>query len=331
METVAASRACLKRKILRYRQSRAEKEENLVSHKSPIVPFVVITLLAFCAGNAPASAQFERLSESGISVLQVEASLLNVEVNGGAGSVLTGWGEDIPKNVIVNYKRRGDVLHVWVEKRFSPFALRKEGRLFFEVPDSIDLDIRSASGTIVIRNMRSSLIKAGSSSGGISVSKIRSVVEVKSSSGGINLGMIEGDLRAESSSGRVELIDVNGTVNATASSGDLRLSAINGDIGVSSSSGRIMLSSVTGALSLHTVSGDITGDGIRVTGDSIFETSSGRIDVDLENQLNDLSFRLTSSSGRLQVGNLKGEKSLAAGEGMMRITGESSSGDQSYR
>jgi putative adhesin len=298
-----------------------------------ILPYIAIGFTLFVIGfsSISASPAFERVNETGIRRLEVEASLLNVEINGGSGDVLTGWGEDIPKNVVVNYRRRGDVLRIWVEKRFAPFALRKDGRLFFEVPKEIDLDIRTSSGGIIIRNMESQNLFISSSSGDIGASRIESPVEVKSSSGDISLGMMEGDIRAESSSGRMELINVVGDVTATASSGDIRLSAVAGDLEISSTSGRIVLSSTNGTVFAHTSSGDIVGEDVRITGDALFKTSSGSIDIDFDNRLNDLSFRLTSSSGGLQVGDLKGERNLAAGEGTIRVSGESSSGDQSYR
>ena len=303
----------------------------MIFRKQIVLLLIGVFMAVFCAGYLAASPTFEKVSESGIRVLEVEASFLNVEVNGGTGSTVTGWGEDISRNVIVNYKRRGDVLHIWVEKRFSPFALRQSGRLYFEVPEDVDLDLRSASGEIVIRNMSPARLRAESSSGNISISRIGSDLEVKNASGDINLGMIDGNVRVENSSGRIELTDVNGNVSAGASSGDLRLSAVEGDIEASSNSGRIALRSTTGALHLHTSSGAIHGEDVYITGASMFETGSGRIDVDLRNQLNDLSFRLTSSSGALQVGNLKGERNLAAGEGTIRVTGETSSGSQLFR
>ena len=293
--------------------------------------FAGIIIIILGVSPAAAAPGFERVSETGIRVLEVEASLLNVEINGGSGSTLTGWGEEIPKNVIVKSRRRGDVLRIWVEKRFAPFAFRQKGRLFFDLPENVDLDIRTSSGEIIIRNMDSERLVAASSSGNISVSRIKSKVEVKSSSGDLSLGMIEGSVRAESSSGRLEVINLVGEVNATASSGNLRLSAVEGAVTASSSSGRIVFSSTTGALYAHASSGDITGEDIVITGDSTFKTSSGDIDIEFLNPLNELSFRLTSSSGGLQVGNLRGEKSLAAGEGKIRITGESSSGNQSYK
>ena len=290
-----------------------------------------IALLSACVSFAGASPSFEGISESGIRRLEVEASLLNVEINGGTGGSLTGWGEDIPKNVVVNYRRRGDVVRVWVEKRFAPFASRRNGRLFFEVPENIDLDIRTSSGGIIIRNMESESLVTASSSGDISVSRISSRVEVKSSSGNISLGMIDGDISAKSSSGRVEVINVAGDVTATASSGDVRLSAVEGDLELSSSSGGIYLSSTQGSVIARATSGSIVGNDVRITGDSTYETSSGNIEMDFDNPLNDLSFRLSSSSGRLRIGNLTGEKNLAAGEGNIRVSGESSSGNQSYK
>ena len=303
----------------------------MIARKFSIFLLSLFAMTALFGCKASASARFEGVSETGIRVLEVEASLLDVEVSGGSGSTLRGRGEDIPRNIVVKYKRRGDVLRVWVEKRFSPFSFGRNGRLYFDAPEDIELDIRCSSGDIVIRNIDSERLYAASSSGDISISSISSEITVKNSSGSVNLGMIDGDVLVESSSGNVELIDLTGAANATASSGNIRFSAIEGNIEASTSSGRIVLSATQGALDLRTTSGSIVGEDVLVSGDSVFESSSGNIDVDFSNQLNDLSFRLESSSGRLKVGNLRGEKNLAAGEGAINITGESSSGNQSYR
>lgn len=302
--------------------------------KSPrikIYAILSVFALCICAVHVSASPQFEGLRETGVRTLEVEASLLDVEVNGVPGSTLTVRGEDISKNIAVKYKRRGDVLRVWVEKRFYPLTLRKSGSLYIEVPMDTGVELKSSTGEIVIRNMESDLFSTESSSGNISISNVFTDVRAKSSSGDINIGMIEGSVYGESSSGRIEVINVNGGVYLSASSGDLRLSAIEGNIEAASSSGRIILNTIKGALRIKTSSGDITGEDVLISGDSVFESSSGRIDMNLDNQLNGLTFRLKSSSGKLEVGNLSGEKNLAAGEGTIRITGETSSGDQTYR
>jgi DUF4097 and DUF4098 domain-containing protein YvlB len=287
--------------------------------------------LLFCTMYVSASPQFEGIDETGIEVLEVEASLLDVEIIGVSGTTLTARGDEIPNNMIVKYKRRGNVLRVWAEKRFFSFKLRNNGSLYFEVPGNTDLNIRTSSGEVVIRNMASESVSAESSSGMISISNILSDLRVNSSSGDVNIGMVEGNVRAESSSGQIEIIDVSGAVTLSSSSGDLRLSSIDGAIEASSSSGRVTLEAVNGTVDLQTSSGNITGADVLITGDSAFESSSGRIDIDFSNQLNEISFRLKSSSGMLEVGNLRKEKQLAAGEGAMKVTGESSSGNQAYR
>ncbi len=292
---------------------------------------IAASLLLCAASAASASGEFDRISEMGISELRVESSMLDVEVRGGARLAVEGRGQDIPDSVEVEYERRGSVLHVWVKRRFSFFSFGRDGKLFFDVPRGIDLDIRSSSGSVDIQGMSSEHLSAGSSSGSVSLSDIRSELDAHSSSGAINIKEVQGNIRAESSSGDIDISDVEGDLTASVSSGKVRLSGIRGDVEVSASSGSVEMDSTKGSISIQTSSGDIEGDDVWVSGDSTFHSSSGGVDIDFANPLSAFSFRLSSSSGRLRAGDVGGQKSLMAGSGVFRITGETSSGSQRYR
>jgi DUF4097 and DUF4098 domain-containing protein YvlB len=271
-------------------------------------------LFLICAVSLSAGGRFERINELGIKELYVDSLMIDVEIQGEARLTVEGWGENIPDNLRVKYERIGDILRVRVERRFTLFSLgRIDGKLYFNVPDGIDLEVHSTSGSIEIQEMECSRLKVGSSSGTVRLSGIQSKVNAGSSSGTINLD------------------NVKGSVFASSSSGSVKLTRIDGDIEASSSSGEIEIQTTHGSMRAQSSSGNIEGDNIRLTGESSFRSSSGSIDIDFDNPLSDFTFKLSSSSGRLDIGDVKGQKSLSTGNGRFLIVGETSSGSQRYK
>jgi hypothetical protein len=115
------------------------------------------------------------------------------------------------------------------------------------------------------------------------------------------------------------------------SSGSQTYEEIDGNIRAKSSSGRITINKQTGALEIRATSGRLEGQEVKLTGNSSFQTSSGRISFEFENDFDDFSFDLQSSSGVLRVGESRGKEMLILGNGPIKITGKSSSGSQEYR
>ena len=289
-------------------------------------------LLLICAVSMSAAGRFDRISELGIRELYVDSLMIDVEIQGESGLAVDGWGENIPDNLRVKYERSGDVLRVRVERKFTLFALgRINGKLHFNVPDGIDLEIDSTSGSIEIQEMKSNRLKAGSSSGTIRLSEIESKIEAGSSSGSISIEKADGEIQAESSSGTIEIDNTRGNLAASSSSGGVSLSDIEGAIDAKSSSGEIDMKFISGTIKARTSSGNIDGHDIRITGESSFHTSSGSIDVDFDNSLSDFTFKLSSTSGGIDVADIKGKQSLSTGSGRFLIVGESSSGSQHYK
>ena len=291
----------------------------------------IFFLMVICSGYASGSGDFEEISETGVTRLRVEASMLEVDVKGGDGMAVEGKGVNIPKGVDVKYERIGGLLHVRVERRFSLFSINRGGELQFEVPAGINLEIRSSSGEIRVRETEAAELFAGASSGNVHLTEIRSPVVARSSSGSLVLEQLTGNVRAESSSGDIRIHEAFGVLDVSSTSGTIRLSDIRGDIDASSSSGKIEFDSVRGKIIARSSSGNIEGEDVWITGDSSFHASSGDIDMDFDNPLTAFTFNLSSSSGRLRIGDLSGEKSLAAGSGKYDITGDTSSGGQRYR
>ena len=139
-----------------------------------------------------------------------------------------------------------------------------------------------------------------------------------------------GNLDVESTSGDQRLFDVEGDIDTRASSGDITISDFDGEVEVEATSGDIDLRGGTGSMSIRTTSGNIEGNDIRLTGNAYFKASSGDVEIDFENDVSELSFDLTATSGSLDAGNKSGEKKLYIDRGNLKVIGVTSSGDQDY-
>jgi hypothetical protein len=81
---------------------------------------------------------------------------------------------------------------------------------------------------------------------------------------------------------------------------------------------------------LQASSGKIHGEQITLTGNSSFRTSSGSIDYDFTNDIDELKFELESSSGQIVAGGTSAKGTVITGNGDILVKGKSSSGRQSY-
>lgn len=77
-------------------------------------------------------------------------------------------------------------------------------------------------------------------------------------------------------------------------------------------------------------SGALSGENIELTDHSSFRTNSGGIRMHLRNNVDQLSFDLSASSGGLSIGNQRMKKSYYSDKGSIKVKGVSSSGSQRY-
>ena len=280
-----------------------------------------ITLFVFCpiASDTKAAPFEEYFEYSGIKKLKVDASFFNVEVSGSNGDTVEGQ-IIVPQNFIkrnyveVLHFKKESVLEILVKRNTDRIPLTAEDKIIkISVPPDIEVDLSTSSGSIEIETIETDDIR------------------LKSSSGEINIKNCTGSLNVSSSSGHQSIKELTGDISADTSSGRQFYEGITGNIAAESSSGDITINGQSGTLDLKASSGDLRGQDVYLDGDSSFSTSSGRIDFDFKNDLNEFTFDLSSSSGRLSVGQSKVKGELVIGNGKITIIGNSSSGDQSYR
>lgn len=285
-----------------------------------------------------------------VSELHVTGSFASINIVGDSRNNIELKGELSASrdrdDISIEYELRGDALYVWIER---PRSLSKvSGNLTFLVPEKTVLVVDNSSGSVSVSNLETGQAKIKSSSGSIKVDGIVGDLNISASSGSlklndivgqisgltssgsINVNQIVGDLNLKSSSGGQSINNLKGSVNCKASSGSLKLNGVKGDIKAVTSSGSIRLEDVKGSLNLISSSGSQNGNNILLSANSSFTSSSGSISMNLKNDMEDLTFDLSASSGSLRAKGSSGSKNLKGGSGPIYVKGSSVSGSQKY-
>jgi DUF4097 and DUF4098 domain-containing protein YvlB len=305
----------------------------------------------------------------GVRSISVEGVFCDVSVKPGNASEVhllgeirvTRGGDDFSIEVSQN----GSELKVWVEHPNNIRGMVK-GFLSFQVPDDVSLKVKNVSGNVKVEKIGSDNMELSSVSGNVNVSGAGSNTSLGSVSGNIDAALVGGPLEAKSVSGNVRVANVKGDFSGQSTSGNINARLVEGETLMSSTSGDLMgedlmngaslkttsgniqvdimkgnlvcksvsgdlkLADITGALNLSSVSGGQTGKRIMLTGDSKFNSVSGDIIVDLLNEIENLSFKLKSGSGRLKAGNSSADDRLEIAGGDILVTGSSTSGSQVF-
>ena len=154
---------------------------------------------------------------------------------------------------------------------------------------------------------------------------------IETSTGNIVVETVNGSKRLQSSTGSMTVRSCRGAVEARSSTGNQRYDYVTGDLRAQSSTGALELSNFEGRADLESSTGRLWGRGVKVTGDSSFRSSTGRIEMDFANPLEDFTFSLQSFTGAIEVGATEARGKVETGTGPLKVTGQTSTGRQSYR
>lgn len=271
---------------------------------------VVTQLPLLAGGGAEGPRDF---SGRGFTSVRIDGDVVAVEVRGNLGSRVDVRPRDFPPGLAVEYRERGSELEVWVERNFPLPSGGRTAVLTIDLPSTIDLDVETSTGAIRVEFMESEDLRLESSTGAIYLGDLRGDARVETSTGAIRIERVAGSLRVRSSTGSLDLRDINGALDAETSTGS------------------ITVRSSAGAFALETTTGSQEGREILISGDSSFRSTTGTIDIDFRNPLEDFSFELESRLGGIEVGSISGRGELIFGRGPITIEGESSTGSQTYR
>ncbi|MEQ8906463.1 DUF4097 family beta strand repeat-containing protein [Ekhidna sp.] len=300
--------------------------------KNLLIAICTLVSLSAISQNILAKAE---LGAENVDEVRIEGSFVDVYVNSGDKvyfkGVITGNGDEddyrfdtdiVGKTLVIRVDRKSNLS--WKNYRIN------ESRIDLTIVDGVRLDIDNSSGDINVANLRASTSNIEATSGDITLRSIVSNLKVETSSGDIDIDGLTGDSEIESTSGDQEIFNSKGNIETRSSSGDITVSGFNGKIKIQATSGDVDVRKGVGALKIRTSSGEIDGYGIELNDNSYFDATSGNIEIDFVNDLDDLSFDLTATSGDLEVGNRSGEKRLVIERGGIKVIGTTSSGDQEY-
>ena len=248
----------------------------------------------------------------------------------------------------------------------SEHVSTKSGEIVINIPKNTEVKIKTTSGYIEALNIVDCEIDAHASYGKINTKNTTGDFTLKTSTGGITVNTMKGDMSATSTKGSIELSDIDGHTTVVTDAGDLilknmkgkistqsntapqNITNLNGDLMLRTSSGEITLNDIEGVIEtanddgdvwitdfkgtmrLISISGNLVGKNILLTGNTYFETTKGRIEMELKNDLHQLSFDLNSNYGFLYIPGKSKKKRLKSGNGPILISTSSNNGAQRF-
>ena len=301
--------------------------------KSTLFSFFILLSLASFAQNILAQAELEA---ENVDEVRVEGSFVDVYVNTGDKvffkGIIRGNGDEDDYRFDTEIVGSTLVIKVvYTKNRYNWKSYKmQESRMDITITDGVRLDIDNSSGDIFVANLRADESDIEATSGDITLKSIVANLNVETSSGDIEIDGLTGDSEIESTSGDQELYGLNGDIETQASSGDITIEKFDGELEIEATSGDVKIRNGAGTLKVRTSSGSIDGNDITLKGDAYFDATSGDVEIDFTNDLDDLSFDLTATSGDIEVGSRSAEKRLRIDRGGYRVIGVTSSGDQEY-
>jgi len=112
------------------------------------------------------------------------------------------------------------------------------------------------------------------------------------------LAGIKGTTSIDSSVGRIDLEKMEGSIRITGRTGPITLKNVNGSVTVDSTTGPVKLEEVNAVTSIHNTTGSVTFSGTISSGENRFRTTTGSIDITLQNQ-SDVAVEAYSRIGKV--------------------------------
>jgi DUF4097 and DUF4098 domain-containing protein YvlB len=193
-------------------------------------------------------------------------------------------------------------------------------RVEVEVPFETAVDIRTAGGSIDVKDLRLAA-RLRTSGGGLVIARLTGDLDAETSGGSIDLREIRGTSHVRTSGGGIEAVEIEGPLDAGTSGGSVEIQKITGDLRAHSSGGPIRITDAGGRVEADTSGGGIhasfakgnskggrlesSGGGITVSVDPtaklVIDAEAERVDSDLPLEIQG-SISRSSLHGRLNGG-----------------------------
>ena len=274
-----------------------------VRHIAPMLAALFMLIVAPAAQLQAQPFDHDEIVENSFDLgsggeLLLDSDLGSIEVRGagggdvvvrvikGANRVSRSAAEELFERFEVSFDQSGDRLEIRGEyDRPGRSTWRRNGlrvRYEISVPEDIDVDFKTAGGSIEIDNIAGDA-RLRTSGGSLQLMDIGGLVTAHTSGGSIkgrNLGS-RADLHT--SGGSITIDGAGGPVEAKTSGGSINVADVNGSVDVSTSGGGIRLSEIAGTVNANTSGGSIEAEILGQPDDNmVLKTSGGSVTVHLD-------------------------------------------------
>jgi len=265
-----------------------------------------------------------------VTTIEVDADTFDVTIQPTRSDVVAMEVRNEPRNYRVYHAVRGDRVVVWVERSFSLFGGFHSGDLLFRVPVTTEIEVETSTGDVVASGLSGDSVRMRTSTGSVQLRDVDTDVGLQTSTGSVTVESSRGEFDIRTSTGSIALVEIDGPVDTESSTGSQSFQSVRGDIDAETTTGRIEFEDTVGRIRSESSTGRQIGTGVLLSGDSHFESTTGNIEIDIEQELTELEFDLRSTTGSLSVGTEESQRRLFLGSSGIRVEGETSTGSQRY-
>ncbi len=262
---------------------------------------------------------------------QTEEDKLSLSVAVPSEHISTKSGEikiQIPEGTIVKIKTASGYIEAIDTKECEVDAYASYGRINAQ-NISGKYSFKTSTGGINVQGVNGELT-ATTTGGAIEISNAEGISKVVTDRGVLTLNNISGTLNTQSNTSAQELTNIDGDLMLRTSTGELTLNNINGILETANDDGDVWITDFKGTMNLISIAGNLVGKEILLTESVYMETTKGRIEMELKNDLNELTFDLASNYGFLYIPGKSKKKKLKYGNGPIEITTSTNSGTQRF-
>jgi putative adhesin len=190
--------------------------------------------------------------------------------------------EQTPEGVVVRGRKagKGSGSEGWLSGWLSGWS-SSEIRFVAQVPDGVDLDLKTAGGHITLGDVGGK-VRAVTSGGHIRGGRLERGGTLDTAGGHIEISGAGADLQARTSGGHIRLGVIDGNVRAETSGGHIEVDGCSGDAELHTAGGHIKVAKMEGRVQAHTAGGNISlaMSGTKARGADL-ETAGGSIEVEV--------------------------------------------------
>ncbi|WP_169313513.1 DUF4097 family beta strand repeat-containing protein [Spirochaeta africana] len=265
------------------------------------IPMLCLLLSGFIhpvTAAAAGSSEAQEFSYAGYSELRIDASIFDLEFVPADAQVITLLESNIPSGFTVSHGRQGGRIVVQLQRQMLSLPGWGSGRARLRIA--------------VPRN-------------GVSIT-------ARTSTGSIHVQELSGSFELSTSSGEIQLTDSAGSATLRSSTGNQQARNFNGRLQARSTTGQIVLDGFSGRVQASTTTGGIRGSRVRLREDAEFQTTTGGVEITFLNDIEQLGFRLQTTTGTVQIGDRGfGRGEITAGGSGITVFGTTTTGRQTYR